>query len=135
MSEDSKFFLKDSDVPKQWYNLVADLKEPMSPPLHPGTKQPISNEHRILLTLPSPLHEAPATHRRATAAHRVHPVAARSLGHRSRLLGFSSCRANPGIVLIRAKPVFGRLLLAYFIGVLGWREQNTWPPCVRMLNA
>ena len=41
MSEDSKFFLKDSDVPKQWYNLVADLKEPMSPPLHPGTKQPI----------------------------------------------------------------------------------------------
>ena len=41
MSEDSKFFIKDSDVPKQWYNLVADLKEPMSPPLHPGTKQPI----------------------------------------------------------------------------------------------
>ena len=40
MSEDSKFFLKDSNVPKQWYNLVADLKEPMSPPLHPGTKQP-----------------------------------------------------------------------------------------------
>ena len=41
MSEDSKFFLKDSDVPKQWYNLVADLKEPMSPPLNPGTKQPL----------------------------------------------------------------------------------------------
>ena len=41
MSEDSKFFLKDSDVPKQWYNLGADLKEPMSPPLNPGTKQPI----------------------------------------------------------------------------------------------
>ena len=41
MSEDSKFFIKDSDVPKQWYNLVADLKEPMSPPLNPGTKQPL----------------------------------------------------------------------------------------------
>ena len=41
MSEDSKFYIKDSDVPKQWYNLVADLKEPMSPPLNPGTKQPL----------------------------------------------------------------------------------------------
>ena len=28
-------------MPKQWYNLGADLKEPMSPPLNPGTKQPI----------------------------------------------------------------------------------------------
>ena len=66
MSEDSKFFLKDSDVPKQWYNLVADLKEPMSPPLHPGTKQPIGPDdlaplfpmelimHCLLYTSPSP---------------------------------------------------------------------------------
>ena len=41
MTEESKFYLKDTDVPKQWYNLSSDLKEPMSPPLHPGTKEPI----------------------------------------------------------------------------------------------
>jgi tryptophan synthase beta chain len=42
MTEESKFYLKDTDVPKQWYNLSSDLKEPMSPPLNPGTKEPIS---------------------------------------------------------------------------------------------
>ena len=28
-------------MPRQWYNIVADLPTPMSPPLHPGTGQPV----------------------------------------------------------------------------------------------
>lgn len=29
-------------MPKAWYNLLADFPEPLPPPLHPGTKQPVS---------------------------------------------------------------------------------------------
>ncbi len=30
-----------SEMPKQWYNIAADMPNPMAPPLHPGTKQPV----------------------------------------------------------------------------------------------
>lgn len=30
-----KFFLKDEDIPKQWYNIAADLPTPMQPPIGP----------------------------------------------------------------------------------------------------
>ncbi len=33
--------LPESDLPSQWYNLQADLPEPLPPVLHPGTQQPI----------------------------------------------------------------------------------------------
>ncbi len=33
--------LPESDLPKEWYNLQADLPEPLPPVLHPGTQQPI----------------------------------------------------------------------------------------------
>ncbi|MDM8521677.1 TrpB-like pyridoxal phosphate-dependent enzyme [Anaerolineales bacterium HSG6] len=36
-----KYLLNESDIPSHWYNIVADLPEPMVPPLHPGTGQPI----------------------------------------------------------------------------------------------
>ncbi|MBW1770048.1 MAG: pyridoxal-phosphate dependent enzyme, partial [Deltaproteobacteria bacterium] len=36
-----KVFLDESEIPKQWYNILADMPTPMSPPLHPGTGQPI----------------------------------------------------------------------------------------------
>jgi tryptophan synthase beta chain len=39
-SSDTKFLLNESDMPPAWYNIAADLPEPMSPPLHPGTGQP-----------------------------------------------------------------------------------------------
>ena len=32
---DTKVFLKDSQIPRQWYNLAADLPTPMQPPLAP----------------------------------------------------------------------------------------------------
>ncbi len=36
------FALKQSDIPTQWYNILADFPQPMAPPLHPGTKKPVS---------------------------------------------------------------------------------------------
>lgn len=38
--EQRQFLLSQNDIPKQWYNIVADLHNPPAPPLHPGTKQP-----------------------------------------------------------------------------------------------
>ena len=35
-----KVFLREDEIPKQWYNIQADLPSPLQPPLHPGTKQP-----------------------------------------------------------------------------------------------
>ena len=36
-----KVFLREDEIPKQWYNIQADLPTPLQPPLHPGTRQPI----------------------------------------------------------------------------------------------
>src|SRR5512139_2623920 len=36
-----KVFLREDEIPKQWYNIQADLPTPLQPPLHPGTGQPI----------------------------------------------------------------------------------------------
>src|SRR5467141_2193792 len=36
-----KILLDERELPKRWYNIQADLPFPGSPPLHPGTKQPI----------------------------------------------------------------------------------------------
>ena len=44
MSTPTRFTLAQADIPKQWYNLLADFPEPLPPPLHPGTKQPIPPE-------------------------------------------------------------------------------------------
>ena len=41
MSKTHKFNLNESDMPKQWYNIVADMPNKPLPPLHPGTKKPI----------------------------------------------------------------------------------------------
>ncbi len=37
-----KIVLSDGDIPTYYYNLMADLPFALDPPLHPGTKQPIS---------------------------------------------------------------------------------------------
>jgi len=36
----TKVFLSEDEIPRQWYNIQADLPGPMQPPLHPGTRQP-----------------------------------------------------------------------------------------------
>ncbi|NOX61595.1 MAG: TrpB-like pyridoxal phosphate-dependent enzyme [Chloroflexi bacterium] len=37
----TKFVLPESELPRRWYNIQADLPEPLPPVIHPGTKQPI----------------------------------------------------------------------------------------------
>jgi tryptophan synthase beta chain len=41
MNQDKRIHLSQSELPSAWYNLQADLPEPLPPPLHPGTKQPL----------------------------------------------------------------------------------------------
>jgi tryptophan synthase beta chain len=44
MSQPIQFLLRAEEMPAHWYNLLADFPEPMPPPLHPGTKQPVKLE-------------------------------------------------------------------------------------------
>lgn len=37
--DNTKFMLSERDIPRQWYNVVADLPFQLPPPIHPGTKQ------------------------------------------------------------------------------------------------
>ena len=39
--ERTKFILNENEIPTSWYNILADLPEPMPPVLHPGTGKPI----------------------------------------------------------------------------------------------
>jgi tryptophan synthase beta chain len=43
------FVLPPEQIPTHWYNIAADLPEPMAPPLHPGTKQPISPQDMLAI--------------------------------------------------------------------------------------
>jgi len=36
-----KIELSEEDIPKQWYNIQADLPTPLDPPLHPATGEPV----------------------------------------------------------------------------------------------
>jgi tryptophan synthase beta chain len=44
MAETLKFLLPEDRIPRAWYNVAADLPEPLPPVLHPGTGQPIGPE-------------------------------------------------------------------------------------------
>jgi tryptophan synthase beta chain len=37
-----KIFLSEQDIPREWYNIQADLPTPLPPPLNPGTGEPIT---------------------------------------------------------------------------------------------
>lgn len=37
----TKILLDENELPKKWYNIQADLKTPLDPPLHPQTKKPL----------------------------------------------------------------------------------------------
>ncbi|MBW2148964.1 MAG: TrpB-like pyridoxal phosphate-dependent enzyme [Deltaproteobacteria bacterium] len=39
--EQVKVLLEEREIPRQWYNILADMPTPMNPPLHPGTGQPV----------------------------------------------------------------------------------------------
>jgi tryptophan synthase beta chain len=42
MNKDPQFLLRAGEMPTHWYNLAADLPEPVPPPLHPGTREPVT---------------------------------------------------------------------------------------------
>ena len=44
MSQNIRFSLPQSESPTHWYNLNADFPQPLPPPLHPGTKEPVTLE-------------------------------------------------------------------------------------------
>jgi tryptophan synthase beta chain len=41
MADTIKYLLPEEQIPKSWYNIMADLPSPPPPPLHPGTLQPL----------------------------------------------------------------------------------------------
>jgi tryptophan synthase beta chain len=41
VSMTTHFTLTQADIPTHWYNILTDLPEPLPPPLHPATQQPI----------------------------------------------------------------------------------------------
>ena len=44
MSQTKKFLLQESEIPTQWYNIMADMPNKPRPILNPGTKQPMKAE-------------------------------------------------------------------------------------------
>lgn len=44
-----KFVLDEQDMPKAWYNIQADLPQPLPPVLHPGTHQPVTPQDLAVL--------------------------------------------------------------------------------------
>ena len=54
--EHKKILLADSELPRQWYNILADMPSGMEPPLHPGTGKPAGPED-LAAIFPMPLIE------------------------------------------------------------------------------
>ena len=44
MERQKRFFLEERDIPRQWYNIVADMPVKPMPMLHPATKHPLRAE-------------------------------------------------------------------------------------------
>ncbi len=44
MEKRTKILLSESEMPRQWYNIMADMPNKPLPPLHPVTKQPVGPE-------------------------------------------------------------------------------------------
>ncbi len=42
--EENKIILGSKDLPRAWYNLLAEIGEEMAPPLHPVTKKPVEEK-------------------------------------------------------------------------------------------
>jgi tryptophan synthase beta chain len=42
--KERKINLSDKEIPRRWYNIAADMPNPMQPPLHPGTGKPVTAE-------------------------------------------------------------------------------------------
>ncbi len=59
----TKIVLKEAEMPRAWYNIMPDLKNPPAPVLHPGTMQPVSPDD-LLPLFPMQLIEQEVTQER-----------------------------------------------------------------------
>ena len=46
--EQVKFILSEKDMPRKWYNLQADLPNPMPPYINPGTGKPVEPDDLLV---------------------------------------------------------------------------------------
>lgn len=46
---ETKILLPEDRIPKQWYNIIPDLADPMAPVVHPGTLQPVTPDDLLPL--------------------------------------------------------------------------------------
>jgi predicted alternative tryptophan synthase beta-subunit len=44
MNSQTRFLLNETDLPKAWYNITADMPVPPTPVLHPQTLEPVTPE-------------------------------------------------------------------------------------------
>lgn len=72
----TRFDLTQKDIPTQWYNLAADFPEPMAPPLHPGTKEPISPEALMAIFPEALVKQEASTERRIDIPEEVREILA-----------------------------------------------------------
>jgi tryptophan synthase beta chain len=49
MTDSVKYLLDEAQLPKAWYNINADLPEPLAPVLHPGTREPITPDDLAMI--------------------------------------------------------------------------------------
>jgi tryptophan synthase beta chain len=49
MSDQTRFLLNETDLPKSWYNIMADSPVPPTPVLHPVTKEPVTPDFLSVL--------------------------------------------------------------------------------------
>ncbi len=54
--DDTKVILTEREIPRQWYNIAADMPKLPDPPLHPATKQPVGPDD-LKVIFPMPLIE------------------------------------------------------------------------------
>src|SRR5262245_33325671 len=66
MTDSVKYMLDESRIPTHWYNLAADLPQPLPPVLHPATQQPLTPDDlaplfplELILQEVSPAREVP----------------------------------------------------------------------------
>jgi predicted alternative tryptophan synthase beta-subunit len=45
-----KYILSEKDMPTRWYNIQADLPEPLPPYMHPATKQPLGPTDSLVVS-------------------------------------------------------------------------------------
>ena len=63
MTDDVKYLLDESRLPRRWYNLIADLAVPPPPVLHPGTLDPVGPDDLAPLFPPALIEQEVATAR------------------------------------------------------------------------